>query len=77
MLDTLGHHNHFPGLQIYSTIPECNRHLSVKNDEDFVSIIEAEPYKVALKFNKLKVIIVHPGNNFRFPMVSKFGKFFF
>ena len=71
MLDPLGDHNHFPGLQPHRAITKSDGHLTLDNNEDFIRIRMVVPYKIAFEFDELEMIIVHPGNNFGCPLLGK------
>jgi hypothetical protein len=57
-------------------IPEANAHLSVQGDKHLIGVFVVMPNELILKFDELKVIVSHLGNDLRGPGLGEFVKLF-
>src|SRR5262249_39180403 len=71
MLISFGHHEHLAGANRQIAVAKVNGHRAVDDDEDLVGVAMAVPDELAAELDELELVVVHPGNDLRRPMIGE------
>ena len=74
VLDTLLDHKHLSFFHRNFLISKSNLHFTLDHDERLVGIVMLMPYKITLKFDEFKLVIIQLSNHLRRPMLRKEGQ---
>ena len=69
----LGTTNISPTLRCTAPASKLDGHLAIKHNKHFIRVCVAVPDKLALNLDELELIVIHLCDDFRCPVVRKFG----
>ena len=71
MLNAFGNHKHFARCNVNDAIAKINAQIALDHDESLIGVLMVVPDKIAPQLHDFELIVVHLGDNFRRPLLSK------
>jgi hypothetical protein len=75
MLNAFGNNEHLSGGNLNRAIAKIDPQITLDHDECLIGVLVVVPNEVALQLDDLELVIIHLGDDFRCPLLSKESQF--